>query len=120
MSINHNSKIPETFTSMKAKMNGNVKFAIEQMNLALVDMCDDTEVKARDKLKATQEYLALYMKLENEIQREKEARETMKQRKLNTRIKEAEVARIEVEEQDSSIPTAIMQSKFDPSMSSFS
>lgn len=116
MSINHNSKIPETFTSMKAKMNANVKFAIEQMNLALVDICNDEEVKAKDKIKVTQEYLALYMKLENEIQKEKEGREIMKQRKLNTRIKEAEVARIEVEEQDSSIPTAVMQSKFSPTM----
>ena len=31
--------LPETFSSMKAKMNNNVQYAIEQMNLSLVAIC---------------------------------------------------------------------------------
>lgn len=111
-------KLPETYQSIKSKMNGKVAFAIEHMNSSLEQMCLDPSVKAKDKLKATQDYLALFMRLENEIQREKEARENMKQRKLNTIIKEAEVARLEGEsDRSKGIPSAVMQSKFNPSMS---
>lgn len=109
-------KLPETFSSIKAKMNSKVGFAVENMNDSLEELCLDPDVKAKDKLKATQDYLALYMRLENEIQREKEARENMKQRKLNTRIKEAEVERIE--NPSGVIPDdALLQSKFRPTMS---
>ena len=109
------TKLPETFKSIKSKMNSKVSFAIEHMNDNLELLCLDKDVKPRDKLKATQDYLALYMRLENEIQREAEAKEMMKQRKLNTRIKEAEVADIENPE---GIPqdTAVIQSKFRPTM----
>jgi hypothetical protein len=112
------NKLPETFTSMKAKMNSNVSTAIEAMNKALLDMCSDEDTKAKDKLKATQDYLALYMRLESEIQREKESRETMKQRKLNTRIKEAQVAEIENTEEGGVRDIALSQSKFNPTMGS--
>lgn len=108
-------KLPETFSSIKAKMNSKVGFAVEHMNTSLEVLCLDENVKAKDKLKATQDYLALYMRLENEIQREKEARENMKQRKLNTRIKEAEVDRIE--NPSGTVPDqALTQSKFRPTM----
>ena len=41
----------------------------------------------------------------------------MKQRKLNTRIKESEVAKLEAEEEGvSGIPSAVMQAKFSPTM----
>ena len=57
------------------------------------------------------------MRLENEVSKEKEQREIMKQRKLNTRIKESEVAKIEAEEEGGSgIPSAVMQAKFSPTM----
>ena len=42
---------PETFSSMKAKMNNNVQYAIEQMNLSLVAICEDEDTKPKDKLK---------------------------------------------------------------------
>lgn len=112
------NKLPETFSSIKAKMNSKVSFAVEHMNNNLELLCLDDEVKPKDKLKATQDYLALYMRLENEIQREKEAREMMKQRRLNTRIKEAEVADIE-NPSGATIDNAVMQSKFSPSMSTY-
>lgn len=108
---------PETFTSMKAKMNKNVQYAIEQMNLSLEAICEDVDTKPKDKLKATQDYLGLYIRLTNEISQEAEKREVMKQRRLNTLIKQHEVAEIEGREQDNKIPTAIMQSRFDPNMS---
>ena len=107
--------LPETFSSIKAKMNSNIPFVIEHMNLSLKDMCSDDEVKAKDKLKATQDYLALYMRLDNEIAREKEQREIMKQRKLNTRIKQAEVNEIEDNALDVGFKP-IVQSKFSPTM----
>lgn len=107
-------ELPETFTSIRAKMNGNVKFAIDEMNLALKTMCESTDVSAKEKLRATQDYLALFMRLESEVSKEKEQREIMKQRKLNTRIKESEVAKIEAEEEG--VPSAIVQSKFSPTM----
>ena len=57
------------------------------------------------------------MRLENEVSKEKEQREIMKQRKLNTRIKESEVAKLEAEEEGvSGIPSAVMQAKFSPTM----
>ena len=109
---------PETFSSMKAKMNNNVQYAIEQMNLSLVAICEDEETKYKDKLKATQDYLGMYMRLVNEISQETEKREVMKQRKLVTLIKQHEVAEIESRDSnDGKIPTAIMQSRFDPNMS---
>lgn len=107
--------LPEDFRSIKAKMNGKVGFAIEHMNSALVNLCEDSAVKAKDKLKATQDYLALFMKLENEIQREKEHREMMKQRRLNTRIKEVEV--LNVENPSGTVDTAVNAAKFSPKMS---
>lgn len=108
--------LPEDFRSIKAKMNGKVSFAVEHMNNALVNLCEDPSVKSKDKLKATQDYLALFMKLENEIQREKEHKEMMKQRKLNTRIKEVEV--FNAENPSGSVDVAVNASKFSPKMSS--
>lgn len=109
------SNFPETFLSIKAKMNSGVGFAVQHMNENLEKLCLDPNVKAKDKLKATQDYLALFMRLENEIQREKEAKENMKQRKLNTRIKESEVANLE---NPTGLPVdnAVLQSKFSPKM----
>ena len=110
-------ELPETFTSIRAKMNGNVKFAIDEMNKALMDMCSSEDVSAKEKLRATQDYLALFMRLESEVSKEKEQREIMKQRKLNTRIKESEVAKLEAEEEGvSGMPSAVMQAKFSPTM----
>lgn len=105
---------PETFFSIKSKMNGQIPFAVEQMNLALQQMCEDASTKPKDKLKATQDYLALYMRLDNEIQRQKEADENMKQRKLNTRIKQHQVAEIEGSKEP--VDQALKQSKFSPTM----
>lgn len=110
-------ELPETFTSIRAKMNGNVKFAIDNMNDALKDMCEDVETSPKEKLKATQDYLALFMKLENEVHKEKENREITKQRKLNTKIKEYELDKLSGESEDSGIPNAVMQAKFNPNMS---
>lgn len=107
-------ELPETFTSIRAKMNGNVKFAIDEMNKALMDMCSSEEVSAKEKLRATQDYLALFMRLESEVSKEKEQREIMKQRKLNTRIKESEVAKIEEGGNSNTMPNEILQAKFDP------
>lgn len=110
-------ELPETFTSIRAKMNGNVKFAIDSMNEALVEMCNSEEVSAKEKLKATQDYLALFMKLENEVHKEKENREITKQRKLNTKIKEYELSKLEDEEEGGDgIPSAVLQAKFSPTM----
>lgn len=108
-------KLPETFASIKSKMNSNVAFAIEHMNDNLEALCLDPDVKAITKLKATQDYLALFMRLENEIQREREAKEMMKQRRLNTRIKEAEVAAIE-DPSGNLADKAVNASKFSPTM----
>ena len=60
----------------------------------------------------------MYMRLVNEISQETEKREVMKQRKLVTLIKQHEVAEIESRDSnDGKIPSAIMQSRFDPNMS---
>lgn len=108
-------KMPENYVSIKSKMNSRVAFAIEHMNSSLEDLCLSEFTKPKDKLKATQDYLALFLRLENEIQREKESKENMKLRKLNTRIKEVEVARLE-NPTDSLVDQAAYQSKFSPTM----
>ena len=110
-------ELPETFTSIRAKMNGNVKFAIDNMNDALKAMCEDIDTSPKEKLKATQDYLALFMKLENEVHKEKENREITKQRKLNTKIKEYELDKLSGESEEANgIPNAVMQAKFSPTM----
>ena len=110
------SRIPETFSTIKSKMNGNIRFAIEQMNLALDEVCASREYTAKDKLKATQDYLSMFMRLENEIMKEQEFKETMKHRKLTTKIKQAEVADIEEKDITTGL-TPLNRSKFSPSMS---
>lgn len=110
-------ELPETFTSIRAKMNGNVKFAIDNMNDALKAMCEDIDTSPKEKLKATQDYLALFMKLENEVHKEKENREITKQRKLNTKIKEYELDKLSGESEEANgMPNAVMQAKFSPTM----
>lgn len=110
-------ELPETFTSIRAKMNGNVKFAIDNMNDALKAMCEDIETSPKEKLKATQDYLALFMKLENEVHKEKENREITKQRKLNTKIKEYELDKLSGESEEANgMTNAVMQAKFSPTM----
>ena len=90
-------------------------FAIEQMNLALERMCKDTQVSDKDKLNATQNYIALYLRLENEKMREIEHREAMKLKKLTTRIKQVELDDIEGGGIDKKL-APINQSKFSPTM----
>lgn len=87
--------LPENFTSIQAKMNKNMKFAIEQMNLALEAICKDTNVSASAKFKVTTEYLSLYMRLENEKMKEAEHKEVLAHKKLSNKLK-----RIEVQEAD--------------------
>lgn len=113
--MNRPTSLPETFTSIKAKMNTKVPYAIEQMNLALEQMCESVETKPKDKLKATQDYLGMYIQLQNQIARESQEREMSKQRKLNTIIKQAEVAGLEDDGDKGLAPIA--QSRFSPTMS---
>lgn len=107
--------LPETFSTIKSKMNSNVAFAIEHMNTALVAICTDEDTRPKDKLKVTQEYLGLYLRLENEIAKEKEQREVMKQRKLVTRIKQAEVNEIEDNDVAGGFKP-VLQTRFSPTM----
>ena len=107
--------LPETFTSIKAKISPNVKVAIEAMNQALLDVCADPDVKPQAKLKVTQDYLALYMKLENEIMKEAEHREVMKHKRLQTKIKQTEAMDKEKESEEDGF-SPIVQSRFSPSM----
>ncbi len=115
--MNKRPALPETFTSIKAKMNNSVGDVIKAMNLAIADICSDEDVKAKDKLKATQDYLAMYMRVDNEIQREKDSKENYKQNKLNTIIKQHQVDGLENPDGDD-VPKELMQSKFSPTMSS--
>ena len=114
--ITNENKIPESFSSIKSKMNSRIKFTIEMMNEALEDICKNKELySAKDRLKATQDYLALFIRLENEIQKEIEHKETMKHRKLTTKIKQHEVNELE-DNQITSGLTPINQSKFSPTI----
>ena len=92
------SNIPVTFQQLKSRMNSNVLFALEQMNEALEKACRDPEYSIKEKFRMTQEYLALFIRLENEIMKQEDHRETMKHRRLNTKIKQHEVDQIEDEE----------------------
>lgn len=112
----HESKIPETFQSIKSKMNGKIRFVVEQMNEALDEICTSKEYTAKDKLKATQEYLSVFLRLENEIQKELEHKEVIKNRRLTNKIKQIEVSELEDNQFTDSIKP-INQSKFSPTMS---
>lgn len=109
------SNIPESFFSIKSKMNRNVKFAVEQMNLALEAICNDPTMGAKDKLKATQDFLSMYLRLENEIMKEAEHKETIKNRKLTNKIKQHEVLELEEDSVDKGFKP-VNQSKFSPTM----
>ena len=51
----------------KSKMNSRIRFTIEMMNEALEDICKNKELySAKDRLKATQDYLALFIFKSNE------------------------------------------------------
>ena len=48
------NKIPESFSSIKSKMNSRIRFTIEMMNEALEDICKNKELySAKDRLKVT-------------------------------------------------------------------
>lgn len=115
----YTDSLPESFTSIKSKMNKNVRFAVEQMNKSLEALCGDPLVSDKDKMKASQDFLAMYMRLENEIMKESEHKEVMKHRKLTTKIKQAEVAEIEGDDGDDGEKSLkpINQSKFSSTMS---
>lgn len=80
--------LPESLTSVKSKVNTKVKFALEQMNKALEEICASTDTSAKDKFKIAQDYVLLYIRLENEVMKEAEHKENMKQKKFETKIKQ--------------------------------
>ena len=109
------SRLPETFETVRVKMGGKIAFVLEQQDLALESICSSDEFSAKDKLKATQDYLMLWIRLQNEVQKEQEFKENIKNKKLTNKIKQAEVADIEDENFVKGI-TPINQSKFSPTM----
>ena len=66
------SRLPETFETVKVKMGSKIAFVLEQQDLALEKICNSDEFSAKDKLKATQDYLMLWIRLQNEVQKEQE------------------------------------------------
>jgi hypothetical protein len=110
------SNIPESFSSMKAKMNKNIRFTIDVMNAALEELCKDPQASPKEKLKATQEYLGLYIRLCNEEMKEKEFNENMKFKKLNRTIKQHEVDQITGDASEEASFKPVNQSKFSPTM----
>lgn len=109
------SNIPESFSSMKSKMNKNIRYAIEVMNENLEKLCQDKDVSASNKLKASQEYLGLYIRLCNEEMKEKEFNENMKFKKLNRTIKQHEVDELTGDSEEKSFKP-VNESKFSPTM----
>lgn len=107
--------IKETFTSIKSKMNNNVSLAVDAMNQSLEAVVNDPEASAKFKLKVSQDYLGLYLKLINEELKEREHHEIMRQRKLNTIIKQDEVRNLQ-EDKSSDGEETINQAKFSPTM----
>lgn len=109
------TKPKETFTSIKAKMNNNVSVAVDAMNVALQDIIANEDISAKVKLKVSQDYLGLYLKLINEEMKESEHREIMRQRKLNTLIKQDEVRNLQ-EDKEGAGQETVNQAKFSPTM----
>jgi preprotein translocase subunit SecA len=72
------SRLPETFETVRVKMGGKIAFVLEQQDLALEKICSSDEFSAKDKLKATQDYLMLWIRLQNEVQKEQEFKENIK------------------------------------------
>ena len=63
------SRLPETFETVRVKMGSKIAFVLEQQDLALESICNSDEFSAKDKLKATQDYLMLWIRLQNEVQK---------------------------------------------------
>ena len=77
------SRLPETFETVRVKMGGKIAFVLEQQGLALEKICSSDEFSAKDKLKATQDYLMLWIRLQNEVQKEQEFKDR-KSTRLNS------------------------------------
>lgn len=110
-----NNNVAITFSQLKLKMGGNVLFALEEMNKALLSACADPLTSNKEKFRMTQDYLALYVRLENEIQKQEDHRESMRYRKMVSKIKQHELNELDEDSLTDSI-RPINQSKFKPTM----
>lgn len=57
------SGIPEDFSSMKAKMNKNIRFALEEANKALEEICKSADSSPEKKFKYSLDFIGQYTSL---------------------------------------------------------
>lgn len=97
---------------IKAKMNSDVELAIQILRDGLVSK----EISAKDKIKLANDYLGLFLKLDDKIIRDEFNKEALKQTKLKTLSLQGDLY-TEKSEKLLDETTPLNQPKFSPFMS---
>lgn len=96
---------------VKAKMNSDVELAIQIMK----DGLRSEFLNAKDKFKLANDYLGLFFKLDEKIQRDEEFKESMKFKKLKNKALQNQIEQQEQDEFGNKV-VPLNQPKFNPFM----
>ena len=111
-------RLPITTAQIKAKMNSSMELAIKMAGDALEAVSQDLEAKPTTKFKMAQDYIAMFISVDNHIMKEENHRAEKKLKALNEQIK-----RHDLNEKEGSPSSSVNefvevnQSKFKPTMS---
>ena len=112
-------RLPITTAQIKAKMNSSMELAIKMAGDALEAVSQDNEAKPTTKFKMAQDYIAMFISVDNHIMKEENHRAEKKLKALNEQIKRHDLNKKEgvgSDNQDEFKP--VNQSKFNPNMAS--
>jgi len=108
-------RLPITTAQIKAKMNSSMELAIKMAGDALEEVSQDLEAKPTTKFKMAQDYIAMFISVDNHIMKEENHRAEKKLKALNEQIKRHDLNEKEgvgSDNQDEFKP--VNQSKFSP------
>ena len=110
-------RLPITTAQIKAKMNSSMELAIKMAGDALEAVSQDNEAKPTTKFKMAQDYIAMFISVDNHIMKEENHRAEKKLKALNEQIK-----RHDLNEKEGNTSSSVNefvevnQSKFKPTM----
>lgn len=96
---------------VRARLQKNVEKALDIMETCMAD----TRLNPKDRYKIASDYLGWFIKIENEIMKAEDHRESMKLKRLTTLIKEVEYDELVADQEE--LPKPNTDSKFSTKMS---
>lgn len=96
---------------VRARLQKNVEKALDIMENCMAD----TSLNSKDRYKIASDYLGWFIKIENEIMKAEDHRESMKLKRLTTLIKEVEYDELVADQEE--LPKPNTDSKFSTKMS---